>query len=256
MKRAGGPSDADLRAATEAVSARGSFHFTLRNLYYELVRREAMAAPAGDPDAGLAALRSSVRRFERRHGAIATLIRPEGVSRRRQPVRIEPDVYDYSVRRVLAFDRIDSMLLFAKNGFHRRVEVGLVAAGGFPAHVWRALGRQLDAGTPTTFLLVHDCDTGGHAAARATARRLARRPTARVVDVGLNFSQALRLGIPVRTTDDAPEGVDPGTDAVGDRVRRLLAQGYYAHFEEMPPLQALRWVYARVSKGAADVGFG
>jgi hypothetical protein len=246
-------SDAELRAAVAAVSSGGAFSFTFRNLFYELVRRESLPGPMGAPDDGMASLRSALRRFERKHGALRALIRPDRLVRRRPPHGVEPDLYDYSVRRVIAFDRVDTMLLFAMNGFHRRVEVGLVVLDGFPTHVWTALRRQLRAGTPTTFLVIHDCDTHGLDAAGMAARKLARYPTARVVDVGLGFPQALRLGIPVRTAETRPPRRRVHTTG---RAHTLLAQGNYAHFEEMPPLRAMRWVYERVAKGAVDVGFG
>jgi hypothetical protein len=246
-------SAAELRAAVAAVSSGGAFSFTLRNLFYELLRRESLPGPTGAPDDGLASLGIALRRFERQHGALHALIRPDRLLRRRPPRGVEPDLYDYSVRRVIAFDRIDTMLLFAMNGFHRRVEVGLVVLDGFPTHVWSALRRQLRAGTPTTFLVVHDCDTRGHDAAAIAARKLARYPSARVVDVGLTFTQALRLGIPVRTAETRPPR---RRVQATDRAQVLLAQGNYAHFEEMPPLRAMRWVYQRVAKGAVDVGFG
>jgi hypothetical protein len=245
-------SAAELRAAVDAISERGTFHFTWRNLFYELVRREALPAPTA-PDGGLAALGAIVRRFEQTHGPLPALIRPHHTTRRRPPRRVESDLYDYSVRRVIVFDRIDTMLMFAKNSFYRRVEIGLVAMDGFPTHVWSALRRQLRAGTRTTFLVVHDCDAQGQAAARTTSRKLAAYPNARVVDLGLGFNQCLRLGIAVRTTATKPKLERPQPR---DRTRVLLGQGNYAHFEELTPLRAMRWVYQRVSKGAQDVGFG
>jgi hypothetical protein len=253
-KRQGIPLSAkELRAAVAAVSSEGTFSFTLRNLFYELVRRESLPGPTREPEDGLASLRGAVRRYERQHGVLHALIRPDRVARRRPPRSVEPDLYDYSVRRVIAFDRIDTMLLFAMNGFHRRVEVGLVVLDGFPGHVWSALRRQLRAGTPTTFLVVHDCDAHGLDAATAATRKLARYPSARVVDLGLSFTQALRLGIPVRTAETRPSRQRAQAT---DRAHVLLSQGNYAHFEEMPPLRAMRWVYQRVAKGAVDVGFG
>jgi hypothetical protein len=247
-------SPAQLRAAVASISSGGVFRYTLRNLAYELVRREAMPAPE-TVDEGLGALRSAIRLFEKRHEPLEGLIRPERIVRRRLPRRVEPDVYDYSVRRVLAFDRLDTMLLFALNGFYRRIEVGLVVLDGFPSHVWTAIRRQLRAATPTKFLIVHDCDPHGLAATGVASHKLARYPSARVADVGLGFGQAIRLGVPVRTSPVTRTRSRTSSN-MDRRTRVLLSEGSYAHLEEMPPLRAMRWVYGRLAKGQTDEGFG
>lgn len=248
-------------AVTESaahLSRAGRYHFTRRNLYYELVRRSVCPAPEGQPRAALDTFRQALTEHERAEGELPGLIRSGRVMLRRSTrtsvAEAPPDLFEYDVRRVLVFDRADTFLLFAMNGFHRRIEMGLVLHPGFPAWVWRSLERQLERGVSASFHTVHDCNTRGYALRRRLERALAKYPRAKITTLGLHFGQAFQLGVPVRTVGsrvswEYEPGQETGTDL-------LLASGSYAHLEELPPLELLRWAYARVAKGHEEAGFG
>jgi hypothetical protein len=75
----------------------------------------------------------------------------------------------------------------------------------------------------------------------------------RIADVGLSFAQAFELGVEVRRTGPTRD-VPLGPGALDDGP--LLASGYYAHLEALPPAALLRWAYERVARGAEEHGFG
>ena len=241
-----------VREGASAVSASGSFAFTPRNLYYELIRRAAWPEPHGPPRPALVSFRQALREHQRVHGTIAGLIRARD-ARRAVPDAHLPDVFDYSVRRVLLFERVETMLLFAMNGFHRRVEAALLAYPGFPAHVSARLHRQLEGGLRTAFYAVHDASRTGYKLNRRAKELLLAHGRPRVADVGLRFAQAFQIGITVRS-DGRTRHVERGPKALEDHL--LLDTGNYAHLEELPPLALMRWTYERVARGSEELGFG
>jgi hypothetical protein len=246
-----------LREAAHAVSASGKARFTPRNLYYELVRRGALPAPGSRPRDQLVAFRKELARHAH-EPSLSGLISLRD-ARSRVPVATLPDVFDYSVRRALCFDRAETFLLFACNGFHRRVEVALVAYEGaeaapFPPHVADRLAKQLAGGLRTAFYTLHDAGAGGPRLRSRLLRSLSGHGKPRVADAGMTFAEAFRVGLPVRQRElrKAPrvgKNVDPD-EAL------FIASGSYAHLEELRPLDLLRWAYERVSKGAQELGFG
>lgn len=247
-----------LEVAQKSLSLGGKFLFTPRNLYYEMIRRDVWAPPdPKSPRASIVAFREAVAAHERHHGALPGLIRAAEARAAVPPPHL-PDVFDYSVRRVLVFDRVETFLLFAMNGFHRKIEVALVTLGGkaegtFPEHVARRLERQLANGLRTAFYLVHDASRGG-TRLRGRARKLfGEHGKPRLADVGLSFAQAFRMGVPVRT-GPARARVTTGPIALEDQL--LVAQGNYAHLEELGPLALMRFVYERIARGPDDLGFG
>lgn len=252
-------------AVREAASALalGKFLFTPRNLCWELVRREAWPAPADGtpPRAAMTAFRAALAAHEHERGRLPGLIRAAEARAAVPPPHL-PDVFDYSVRRVLVFDRVETFLLFAMNGFHRKIEVGLVVLEGrtksFPEHVARRLERQLASGLRTAFYVVHDASPRGHRLRGLTRRHFAEYGKPRLADVGLSFAQAFRMGIPVRKGPArAPAAASSATSpARGLEDQLLLAAGNYAHLEELAPLPLLRFAYERIARGPDDLGFG
>lgn len=241
-----------LGEAVHAVSASGTFAFTARNLYYELIRRGVWPAPTRAPREELIAFRHALGDHERAHQRVHGLIRAAD-ARMAVPAAHAPDVFDYSVRRVLVFDRVETFLLFAMNGFHRKIEIALLAHPDFPAHVARRLEKQLEGGLRTAFYLVHDANRRGRKLRARTRAHLIEHGKPRIADVGLTFAQAFQLGVPVRTGAEKREETR-GPEALEEDL--LLASGNYAHLEDMPPLALMRWAYERVSRGAEELGFG
>ena len=222
------------------------------------MRREAWPAPKRAPREELLDFRHALDDYERAHQRIGGLIRAHE-ARAAVPPPHAPDVFDYSVRRVLVFDRVETFLLFAVNGFHRKIEVALLAndasrqSSFFPAHVARRLERQLEGGLRTAFYLVHDANRRGKKLRSRTSTHLVEHGKPRIADVGLTFAQAFQLGIPVRTGAEK-RAETKGPEALEEDL--LLASGNYAHLEDMPPLALMRWAYERVSRGAEELGFG
>ena len=241
-----------LAEAASALSHDGEFLFTPRNLYYELIRREVWPAPSGSPRESLIAFRRALGDHQRAHHRLEGLIRASDARGAVPPAHLK-DVFDYSVRRVLVFDRVETFLLFAMNGFHRKIEVALLAHPDFPAHVARRLERQLSSGLRTAFYTVHDASRSGSKLRGRTRKLLLPHGKPRLADVGLSFAQAFRLGVPVRMGTPSP-GRERGPGALEEQL--LLASGNYAHLEELPPLALMRWVYERISRGAEELGFG
>jgi hypothetical protein len=258
-------SRADLEDAARAVSANGAFRYTKRNLYYELVRRGLEPAPRGDPAAELRAFRARLAAEQATSGPLPGLIHLTEATRApdRPP---PPDVFDFAVRRVLVLDRIELFLLFALNGFHRRMEIALASVTRprrgtspkpFPGPVWNRLERQLQSNLRTAFYTMHDCNRRGATLRGDVKKLLVGRGRPLVADVGLTFAQAFERGIPVRRSPRRPpdEKALP-LSSLDEEEALLLRSGSYAHLEELPPLALLRWAYARVQRGAEDLGFG
>jgi hypothetical protein len=241
-----------LADAAATLSHDGEFLFTPRNLYYELIRRGAWPAPSGSARQALLEFRRALGDHQRAHHRIDGLIRAHEARAAVPPATLR-DVFDYSVRRVLVFDRVETFLLFAMNGFHRKIEVALLAHPDFPAHVARRLERQLAGGLRTAFYTVHDASRSGSKLRARTKKLLLPHGKPRLADVGLSFAQAFRLGIPVRMGKPSAGG-ERGPGALEEQL--LLASGNYAHVEEMPPLALMRWVYERIARGPDDLGFG
>jgi len=250
---------ASLAAAVAAVSSDGAFWYTRRNLMYALCRAGAWPDPGADPEAAHARFAVELAEHEAEHAPLPRLIRPEHASPGLGPedlatLDLPSDLFDYSVRRVVVLDRIDTCLLLVSNGFHRKIECAPVAFPGFPSHVWARLEAQLVAGVSTTFFAVHDCSAGGYAWLHRLREALRRHEAAELVHVGLSVPWAFRLRLPVRSTG---QPVDPSVlSGPGRDFMPLLRAGGYAELEELQPLEALRWIYRRTARGAEDVGFG
>jgi len=69
-----------VREAVRAVSTDGTFFYSARNLYYELVRREAIPAPSGSPG-DLKRFRASLTQYQRERGRLAGLVRAGAAKR-------------------------------------------------------------------------------------------------------------------------------------------------------------------------------
>lgn len=260
--------DLAIEAAAARVSCDGRFAYTRRNLYFEMVRSGACSDPGGAPEAAFARFDERLANHET-VAPLARLVRPEQVPQTADLSELPPDVLDYTVRRVVLFERLDTCLLFVANAFHRRIECALATYRDFPGHVWAGIDAQLADDQRTTFFAVHDCSVRGYRWFERVKSGLSDCSGAKVVHVGLTFPWAFRLRLPVRTM---PQPAENEREQVGNGQseralpddellgggdwRPLLQQGNYAHFEELPPLAALRWVYRFVARGAEDIGFG
>jgi hypothetical protein len=254
-----------LATAVAAVSSDGAFWYTRRNLMYELVRAGTWPDPGSDPEDAHTRFAAALAAHEAEHGRLERLIRPENASpgltaSDLDALDLPSDLFDYTVRRVVVLDRLDSCLLLITNGLHRKLEVAPVAVVdggsdlGFPSHVWARVQAQLAAGIPTTFFAVHDCNAAGYAWLVRLREQLLRHEAAALVHVGLSVPWAFRLRLPVRSTG---KPADPALlSGPGRDFMPLLSAGSYAELEELRPLQALRWIYRRTARGAEDVGFG
>lgn len=245
----------DVVRARDEASAGGVVHYTRRNLFYTLVRAGVVADPGGSPGAAMETFAAALERYEIKHGELSGLVRPESVRDSLEGVELPPDIFDYAVRRVLVFQSLDTCLLFALNGFHRKIEVGLVSTPRFPGHVWDRLDGQLEEGYRTTFYAVHDCSVEGIEWLAALRKDLRGRKGATVKDVGLTFGWAFRLRLPVRSLDDKPV-LPPRRREVTSEWAAMAEQGNYAEFEELPAVSSMAWVYRRIAKAAEDIGFG
>lgn len=243
-----------IHKATRALDRGGRFAYSRGQLYFELVRMGVLTDPGSDLPGAVASFTAELDAFERDHGELSLLVRPERLEHLPPPPELPPDVLDYSVRRILCFERIDTCLAFIRNGFHRRIEVGLVTWPGFPGHVWQRLHAQLAEGLVTEFFLIGDCSVETRRWKASIHAALDDVPKAKIRDASLTFPWAFRLRMPVRSTGRAP---DPDVSIPdGHEWRGLFMNGGYATLEEMPPIRQLRWVYRRVARGAEDVGFG
>lgn len=241
-----------IEQAADALSLRGQLHFTLRNLYYQLVRDGVLEDPAGTPDETYAAFEARWSAYCLEHAAPSNLVDRDALVDSLEGIELPDDIFDYAVRRVLVFQSTDGCLAFIRNGFHRKIETGLVATPRFPSHVWERIGAQLDMGIRTTLYAVHDCSVPGMQWLSELRRGIGRRKHAVVKNVGLNFPWAFRLRMPVRTLA-TPPAYDPKGSG---QWNELLERGDYAQFEELPPILAMRWVYRRIARAAEDIGFG
>jgi hypothetical protein len=209
-----------------------------------------LAAPYDD---AFDAFARRLAEHERAHGRLRRLVRPEETPSATDAPALPPDIFDYSVRRVLVFERLDPLLVFAKSGFHYKMVVALVTEDGFPEHVWDRLRDQLSAGLRTTFYTVHDATRAGYGLLKRVERQVSHWERARGGDVGLRFAHAMELGAPLRRGDPGP--VDAAVDADPDE-RRMLEGGSYVHLEEIRPLRMMRWVFRRAQRRSEDAGFG
>jgi hypothetical protein len=240
------------REAASAVSSGGKARFTPRNLYYEMVRRQSLPPPGPTPREDLVRFRRDLADHAK-DPALAGLISLRD-ARRAVPSASLPDVFDYSVRRVLVFDRAETFLLFAHNGFHRKIEVALIAHPNFPAHVAHRLEKQLEAGLRTAFYTLHDAGARGAKLRGRVKRSLAAHGKPRIADAGMTFAQAFRLGVPVRRRELS--GKVTLAEHFDSEEALFLRSGSYAHLEEMRPLDLLKFAYTRISRGAEELGFG
>jgi hypothetical protein len=251
--------------AVEAAArtlARGTFTFSTRQLFYQLVRAGGWPAPEGAPRAARVAFRRALGDHVARNGRVHGLLSARA-ARAAVPPLGAPDLNDYSVRRVLVLDRVETMLIFALNGFHRKIEVALLACPGapphfgFPEHVSQRLELQLKSGLRTAFYTLHDASRRGVQLPSTLRERLTGVGAPRIVDVGLTFAQAFRSGIAVRTgVTPILRSREPSGPPLDREEELLLASGSYAHLEELPPLELLRWAYERISRGPEELGFG
>jgi hypothetical protein len=246
-------SRAGIEQAADALSLAGRFWFSRRNLYYELVRRGRLPAPSAPGELGLGGLDAALDATERTAGPLARLLRPERVPRSMPVGDLPPDLFDYAVRRAVVVERLEPLLVLAQNGFHHRIEVALVTEDGFPEHVWAQLHRQLAAGVATRFYALHDCTLEGYGLAARLRRRLRAASSAKVLDIGLRVAHALDLGLPLRR---GPMPSLRPAEALDAQEQRMLGEGSYVELEELPPLDAMRFVYRRIARRVADAGFG
>ena len=247
------PSRTAIEQAADALSLGGRFWFSRRNLYYELVRRGQLPGPTAPGERDLGGLERALDAVERAAGPLARLLRPERVPHTMALGDLPPDLFDYAVRRAVVLERLEPLLVLAQNGFHHRIEVALVTEDGFPEHVWAQLERQLAAGVATRFYALHDCTLEGYGLAARLRRRLRAAPSAKVLDIGLRVAHALDLGLPLR------RGPTPSllpSESLDAQEQRMLGEGSYAELEELPPLEAMRFVYRRIARRVADAGFG
>ncbi|HEV8325280.1 MAG TPA: hypothetical protein VG389_26955 [Myxococcota bacterium] len=250
-------------AAAAALSSGGRFHFTRAQLYWALVRQGALPPPEGWPETALEKFRAALDAHERDAGAgagaLAGLVRPEAAAAElAPPAALDRDVFDYTVRRYLVFERPDPMIAFALDGFHQKIEIGLLAAPGFPVLVWRQMEKQIRAGFPTTLYLVHDASRDGFYLRRRLAAALdhvaadGKKP--RLVDAGIGFAQAFKEGTPAFDVG-RPLRLEPRDDVPAED-EPLLREGRYAPLEALGPLELMRLCYRRIAKSAEEPGFG
>lgn len=252
-----------VRKAVRAVSKNGRFRYTLRNVYYKLLRDGAWPEPAGDDDAALQTFECALEEYEEKYGVLPGRIRAVDLPPEPNLGDLHEDIADYTVRRIIVFDRVEPFLVFAANGFHQRIEIGLALWPDYPLHIWKMHERHPDLSTERTFYVVHDCTRDGYALTEQVRKFVADNELPdNVVDVGLRFIQASNLGLPIRTeanragngrVADWPETMSAG-DA--DEARLMFRAGHFTHLEELSPLQMLRWAYRRVAKRSQDIGFG
>ncbi len=236
--------DALLHAA-ETVSSEGRFFFTRKNLFYELIRESAIVGSEPEDFEGL------LDAHEARHGRLEKLIRPEEAPQSFDLAGLSRDVTEFAVPRALVFERVEPMLCFVLNGFHRRIETALLAEPSYPEHVWGLLRRQLASGFSTRFFAVHDATAAGYDFGERLGEVLSLGSTATIIDLGLNMPWAFQLRLPLRS---GPAVTMPTSVRVADRV--LLEKGRYVEFEAMAPRRAMQWVYDRIADEAEEIGFG
>lgn len=248
--------------AIAALSGVRGFWFTRRCLMFELCRREAWPDPGADLQASEQAFAAALAQYEQHAGLLERLVRPEqaipGVAASElQAHDLPPDLFDYAIRRVAVFERIDLCMMLIANGFHREIEIALTVPPNFPSHVWARIQAQLDAGLRTTFLAISDCGPEHEAWQAQIAEQLGDHPAVELRPVGLTVPWAFRLRLPLRGSAPEQDGAEQTSPAAIDNSQQpVLRSGSYALIEELTPLRAMRWIYRRVARGAEDVGFG
>lgn len=252
-----------VRKAVNAVSKHGKFRYTLRNLYYKLLRDGAFPVPVGDPVEGLRQFKQELEVYEKSNGPLPGRIRHADLPPEPDLSALHSDVIDYTVRRILVFDRPETFLVFALNGFHRKIEIGLLIWPDYPRHAWKMHERHSEESQQRTFYLIHDCNRAGYEMKRNVKKAVDTWGLDdRVVDIGLRFRQAGNLGLTIqeRHAESATAGEDrmPVELTEGDyeEAQLLLPSGNYVHLEELSPLQMMRWAYGRIAKRPQDLGFG
>lgn len=248
-----------LRAA-HSVSKRGALRFTARNVYYKMLREGTWREVPGDPEGSLQSFLQALAAFEAAHGRLPGRISAPAPLPEPETAGLHEDLTEYSVRRIIVVDRVELLLLFVLNGFHRKIEMGLALWPDFPRHIWHMHEDLPCEPPPRTFYVLHDCDEAGYSLAEKVRAFVAERGWPdRVVDLGMRFHQACNLGLPIRRRSGGGNGrgsAVPETVADRDEARLLFQAGGYAHLEELSPLQLLRWAYRRVARRHEDVGFG
>ncbi len=248
--------------AARALSKQGRFRFTLRNFYYKLIRVGEWPAPREDPVAALARFKESLQEYEQRHGPVPGRIRHVDRLPEVDVTGLPPDVADYTTRRVLVCDRQETFLLFALNGFYRKIEIGLLVWPEYPQLVWQRIRRHMADGATMTFYLLHDCNRKGYHMRREMAAVLGEfGDRCHIFDLGLRFRQCCNLGItihndPTLASHDDVEALALGASGEQQEARLLLRSGSFAHLEELPPLRMMRWTYRRIAKRVEDLGYG
>jgi hypothetical protein len=253
-----------VKAAVASLSGARNLYFTRRCLMFQLCRQDAWSDPGAELDASEQAFAAALEQHERTHGQLERLIRPElaapGIDMGALSAHDLPaDLFDYAIRRVAVFERMDLCLMLIANGFHREIEIALTVPPSFPSHVWARVRAQLDAGLRTTFLAISDCGAE-HEQWQARLAEELTHPRAELRPVGLTVPWAFRLHLPLRGAT-GPSGSMAGSSELDDSAMDnapspVLRSGGYALIEELPPLRAMRWIYRRVARGAEDVGFG
>ena len=250
----------EVQRAIRGISKDGKFLYTIRNLYYRLIRDDVWPEPVHDAVESLAEFEEAVSDYERRYGMLDSVIRASDLPPEPDMSHLHSDIIDYTVRRVIVFDRPEPFLLFALNGFHRKIEIGLALWPDYPRHIWNMHEWAPAEAAARTFYVMHDCTPGGYALADDVRAFVAERQLSdTVVDVGMRFVQAANLGLTVRRENSAhadPAALVPEEADDRDEALVMLQAGGFVHLEELSPLQMMRWGYRRIAKRHQDVGFG
>ena len=101
-----------LKRAVRQLSRGGKFRFTLRNLYYKLVRTGDWPQPQQDPLDTLDRFKDALQAYEDQHGPVPGRIRNVDRLSEMDLATLPPDVADYTTRRVLVCDRQEVFLSF------------------------------------------------------------------------------------------------------------------------------------------------
>jgi hypothetical protein len=239
--------DTMLRAVDD-VSEGGRFVFTRAQLGYELERAGAIPV-IDDPARERPKLVEELCAWERAHGLLPGLVRPEALPEHADAAALPPDVLEYAVPRALVFADRELCMAFVLNGFHRKIEVAPVTIG-YPSHVWDALLRQVRTGFETRFLLARDASARGYRLAGEVAAALPDG-SREVADLGMTLSWAFRMRMRLRRGE--PEPLPPGVPA---RDAALFEHGGYTELSALAAGPLLRWVYEMIGDQAEDAGFG
>lgn len=251
-----------LKRAVRQLSRGGKFRFTLRNLYYKLLRTGDWPQPQQDPLDTLERFKDALQAYEDQHGPVPGRIRNVDRLSEMDMATLPPDVADYTTRRVLVCDRQEVFLSFIFNGFFRKLEIGLLLWPNYPQLVANQIHEHLGSGAKTTLYLLHDCNRAGYDFKETVQEAFQEHGNkAHIVDLGMRFRQASNLGVPIRsdTAREDSSDLDPlqfGDSGERQEVRLMLRSGCFAHLEELSPLRMLRWTYSRIATRTQDVGYG